>query len=108
MKKLIAVTAVILMGCTVLSAAASGGKRINKTTKTSYSSESLPNITEQDYVIKLVNGRIIVYLDDMKTVYLMSEKDVSSLPQGDKLLLEKGILVHGEENLKKSLEDYCS
>ncbi len=109
MKRLIAITGAILIGCTIVSAAASSESKLSETTQTIYNETENPSKSEQnDFIIRLVNENVVVFLSDGMTVYLDTGKNVSSLPQGDKLRLEQGIEVHGRDNLKRLLEDYCS
>lgn len=109
MKKLVAITGAILICCTVISAAASTKYQNSEASCTIYNeTENTSNFDNENYILKSVNGNLVVYLADGVTVYLDTEKNVSSLPHGDKLRLEQGIEVHSTEKLKKLLEDYVS
>lgn len=71
------------------------------------------NVTQVDckedvFVLKSENNRLVVRKNGEKLPYMTTDTIVSSLPKGDIMLLEKGIEVRGEENLRKYLEDYCS
>ncbi|MGN1432819.1 MAG: hypothetical protein ACI4XI_03860 [Ruminococcus sp.] len=105
MKKLILITGIILMVCLFTSVYASPAATVE--TGTGISEEEKGNKNEV-FVLKSENNRIVVYRYGENTPYMTTDTLVSTLPKGDIMLLEKGIEVKGEENLKKSLEDYCS
>ena len=105
MKKLVLITGIILMVCLFTSVYASPAATVG--THTSAIQENKGNEKEV-FVLKSENNRIVVYRFGENTPYLTTDTLVSTLPKGDIMLLEKGIEVKGEENLKKSLEDYCS
>ena len=76
-------------------------------TQVSVTDENKGNENEV-FVLKSENNYIVVYKFGENTPYMTTDTLVSTLPKGDIMLLEKGIEVKGEENLKKSLEDFCS
>lgn len=105
MKKLVLITGIILMVCLFTSVYASPTATVG--TKAKVTEEKRENDNDV-FVMKSENNRIVVYRYGEETPYLTTDTLVSTLPKGDIMLLEKGIEVKGEENLKKSLEDYCS
>lgn len=105
MKKLVLITGIILMVCLFTSVYASPAATVG--TETTATEEKRENDNDV-FVMKSENNRIVVYRYGEETPYLTTDTLVSTLPKGDIMLLEKGIEVKGEENLKKSLEDYCS
>ena len=105
MKKLVLITGIILMVCLFTSVYASPAATVG--TQTSATQENKGNENE-DFLLKSENNRIVVYRFGENTPYMTTDTLVNTLPKGDIMLLEKGIEVKGEENLKKSLEDYCS
>ncbi len=105
MKKLVLITGIILMVCLFTSVYVSPAATVG--TQTSATQENKGGENEV-FVLKSENNRIVVYRFGENTPYLTTDTLVSTLPKGDIMLLEKGIEVKGEENLKKSLEDYCS
>ncbi|MGN0491552.1 hypothetical protein [Ruminococcus sp.] len=105
MKKLVLITGIILMVCLFTSVYASPAATVG--TQTSVTQENKGGENEV-FVLKSENNRIVVYRFGENTPYMTTDTLVSTLPKGDIMLLEKGIEVKGEENLKKSLEDYCS
>lgn len=112
MKKLIAITAVILFGCLFVSSFSATQVTQNGTeqTVTYNEKETADEIDEQNqvYIIKAEDGKIAVYKKGDTAPYIQTDTFVRSLPKGDIMRLEKGIEVTGRENLKKYLEDYCS
>lgn len=112
MKKLIAITAVILFGCLFISSFSATQVTQNgvKHTATYNEKETAGEIDEQNqiYIIKAEDGKLTVYKKGDAAPYMHTNTFVNTLPKGDILRLENGIEVTGKENLKKYLEDYCS
>ena len=105
MKKLVLITGIILMVCLFTSVYADPAATVG--TQVSVTDENKGNENEV-FVLKSENNYIVVYKFGENTPYMTTDTLVSTLPKGDIMLLEKGIEVKGEENLKKSLEDFCS
>ena len=105
MKKLVLITGIILMVCLFTSVYAAPAATVG--TQVSVTDENKDNENEV-LVLKSENNYIVVYKFGENTPYMTTDTLVSTLPKGDIMLLEKGIEVKGEENLKKSLEDFCS
>ena len=105
MKKLVLITGIILMVCLFTSVYAAPAATVG--TQVSVTDENKDNKNEV-FVLKSENNYIVVYKFGENTPYMTTDTLVSTLPKGDIMLLEKGIEVKGEENLKKSLEDFCS
>lgn len=105
MKKLVLITGIILMVCLFTSVYATPAATVG--TQVSVTDENKGNENEV-FVLKSENNYIVVYKFGENTPYMTTDTLVSTLPKGDIMLLEKGIEVKGEENLKKSLEDFCS
>lgn len=112
MKKLIAITAVILFGCFFVSTFSATQNVQNRAEQTIIYNEKVTDtqIDEENqvYVIKAENGKLTVYKKGDESPYMQTSTYVSTLPKGDILRLEKGVEVTGIKNLKKYLEDYCS
>lgn len=105
MKKLVLITGIILLACLFTGVYASP----DATVKTENAISGDVNAeTGQAFVIKSENNHIVVYKKGENSPFMTTDTTVSSLPKGDIMLLEKGIEVSGEENLKRSLEDFCS
>ena len=105
MKKLVLITGIILMVCLFTSVYATPAATVG--TQVSVTDENKGHENEV-FVLKSENNYIVVYKFGENTPYMTTDTLVSTLPKGDIMLLEKGIEVKGEENLKKSLEDFCS
>lgn len=105
MKKLVLITGIILMVCLFTSVYAAPAATVG--TQVSVTDENKGNENEV-FVLKSENNYIVVYKFGENTPYMTTDTLVSTLPKGDIMLLEKGIEVKGEENLKKLLEDFCS
>lgn len=105
MKKLVLITGIILMVCLFTSVYAAPAATVG--TQVSVTDENKDSENEV-FVLKSENNYIVVYKFGENTPYMTTDTLVSTLPKGDIMLLEKGIEVRGEENLKKSLEDFCS
>ncbi|MBR3267785.1 MAG: hypothetical protein IKI58_03505 [Oscillospiraceae bacterium] len=70
--------------------------------------DQVPDLPEKDYVIKLSEGRILVYESGKREPAASYETEEPGLPDYDRILLEYGIRVTGEEALREVLEDYVS
>lgn len=113
MKKLIAITAVILFGCLFAGSFSATKDAQNKTEQTViyYNEKETTGKTDEEnqvYIIKAEDGKLTVYEKGGTSPYMQTDTYINTLPKGDILRLEKGIEVTGRENLKKYLEDYCS
>lgn len=107
MKKLVFSTGIILMCCLFTSAffapPTSAQTQQTGVTQTTTYSES-----EQVYVLKSENNRLVVYRKGEKTPYVVTDSSTALLPQSDRKQLENGVEVKGKLNLDKAIEDYCS
>ena len=99
MKKLIAITGVLLVAYVLLSA--STGGRISAGAGAPDESES-----SAVYVMRDENDRVVVYRNE--AVFLRTDTQVSSLPKSDRQRLREGIIVFSEKELKRLIEDICS
>ena len=99
MKKLLAVTGVILIAYVLFSASYGGQNRSVNSARTDSGNGSV-------YVMREEDDRVVVYLND--ALYLRTDTRVSSLPKSDRLKLKNGIPVYSKEELKILVEDYCS
>ena len=99
MKKLIAVTGVILIAYVIFSAAVGTARPILPDRSAALAESSV-------YVMREEEGRVVVYLNG--AIFLRTATPVANLPKNDRLKLQKGITVYSEEELKRLVEDYCS
>ena len=112
MKRLVAITGIILFACLFVSATAApqatAEEAIYSTVYNEKEATQAQSDDEKVYILKAEKGKLVVYVKGESTPYIETDRIISSLPRGDILRLERGIEVAGEENLKKSIEDYCS
>ncbi len=112
MKKLVAITGIILLGCLFVSAAAAPQATAEMAQSSIVYNEkgTIDNseTAKEVYILKAENGKLVVYIKGESVPYFVTDTTITSLPRGDILRLEKGIEISGYENLKKSIEDYCS
>ncbi len=105
MKRLVGITGIILMIClftsTMFAPQAAQNTEIKQVTKS-------VNVQEEVFVLKSEDNCLVVYKKGETVPYMITDTSVNNLPKGDIMLLERGIEIEGEKNLKKSLEDYCS
>lgn len=105
MKKLVLITGIILMVCLFTSVYAAPAATVGTNATVTEENKGREN---EVFVLKSENNHIVVYKFGENTPYMTTDTLVNTLPKGDIMLLEKGIEVKGEDNLRKSLEDFCS
>lgn len=115
MKKLVIITGIILIACTFVNAVGAYQSEPEQAGKNTIYNETVTTIVQTDesnaeptYILKAENDKLVVYEKGQSKPFMEFDRAISSLPQGDVLRLERGIEVYGKENLKKSIEDYCS
>lgn len=106
MKKLICVTGIILIACTVSSSMFSGST--DAATQTVQQSTEATVCEEDVFILKIEDGYLKVYRKDSGEIYMHTDTMSSNLPKSDVMLLEKGVEVKGKAALRKAVEDYCS
>ena len=106
MKRIICITGIILIACVITGAVVEE----NKVASADYTQTYSTAVTESTpiYIIKAENGLLTVYRKGEASPYITTETHVSNLPKSDRNILEKGIEVQGDTQLRKALEDYCS
>lgn len=106
MKKLIliALTGIVLISCVLISSFAAGSASAPSAAYT----EAAENAEEKVFILRSGRGRLIVYRKGEDEPFLVTDALVNNLPRADKLKLEQGIEVKGEDNLRRAIEDYCS
>lgn len=108
MKKLVLLTGIILIICTVVNGLyttetfAQTEANLNQI----YNTETTTSHTT--YIIKSLNGVVAVYIKEKDEPYIVTETRISNLPKSDAKQIENGIEILGDENLRKTLEDICS
>ena len=102
MKRLIAVTGIVLIAFTVFSATASTGEKSpGEIAGTRSGSDEAPMFTAREE-----DDRIAVYAGDR--LLIKTDTRVSGLPKIDRIRLREGIAFSSEKELKQFMEDYCS
>lgn len=101
------ITAIIILGCFAVSniiipSLASTENPIAK------AQSSTDKESRDVYFITSLDGRLVVYKENVSSPYIKTDTLLNTLPKADKEKIEKGIYIYGEANLKKALEDYCS
>ena len=64
------------------------------------------NVSDPAYIIGIYKGYVAVYKYGNDKPFKVTNVPVSSLTQGDVVILEKGIRVADDDELNKRLEDY--
>ena len=103
-KKLILITGIILISCVVISSAFEANVQVSETV---YQVPEVTNV-QKTFVMSSENGRLVVYRKGEQEPFMTTDTFTYSLPKTDKRQLEEGIEIQGEEELRKTLEDYCS
>lgn len=101
MKRLILITGLILISCTVIQTLAAPQPA-------TVSAAAQEKADEKRFFITEERGKIAVYRSGEAEPYLVTETVVNSLPKADRAAIRQGIEVRGEDKLRRLLEDYCS
>lgn len=101
-KRLIAITGIVLIAFTIFSATASTSKTpLGESVGTHSDPDENAIFTARDE-----DDRIAVYAGDRLLV--KTDTRVSGLPKIDRMRLREGVIFYSEEELKQFIEDYCS
>ena len=112
MKKLILISGILvysLFAVAMIADASKGNKTSEQVQFETYATETVTEIEPKElYVLKSNEGRIVVV--DAKSGEIIKKTDtlVSILPEQDRRMLNKGIKVESDEELRLLLEDFCS
>jgi len=105
MKKVFLISAMIVTLSAVILSSAVGNNKENLDTSQIASTES----REILYVMKIHNNTVGVFKpDNEEPLYTLENVHVKSLPQYDQKLLNSGIKIYSEKQLKSLIEDYDS
>ena len=66
-----------------------------------------PKTTQQGYIVGVFEGKIAVFTSD-GGLYEVYDVPISTLPEYDRLQLQKGVLVKDSNSLRSLIEDYTS
>lgn len=102
MKRLILITGMILIACTVIQALASPRPA------TAQQVAAQQEDGEKRFFLTEERGRLAVYRSGEAEPYLVTDTVVNSLPRADRAAIRQGVEVQGEAELRRLLEDYCS
>lgn len=106
MRKILLVSAVVVIICTVISVTVSGMSPGAQPAEgqPEYSCES----GKQSFVVKEYKGLVAVFKEGEQLPVKITQTKVESLPAYDAEKLSSGVTVEGEKELEKLLMDYCS
>ena len=103
MKKLLAVTGIILITCVCAEAVFASPVSADPPPKAS--SEETQSA---GYLLREYNGKIAVFKTGEDKPVKITSTQVASLPKQDAKKLKEGISAATRQELEKALEDYCS
>ena len=103
MKKLVAITGLVLITCVCVGAAAQ-----TETAPSETAAVAVGTTVPQGYIIRDSGGRIAVFRRGESAPLLVTQTLTESLPRADAKKIREGIEVPDRQTLEKLLEDYCS
>ena len=104
MKKLFYITSLIVLSCVVASAIIIPVTTENKPIKGSAYTES----AQDEYIIKSLGDRIVVYRGKEDKPYIETNSSVSSMPTDIQHRLNRGISYGSEKSMQEALNEFCS
>lgn len=104
MKKLFYITSVIVLACVLASSFIIPLTEETHTPKGSVYSEN----TGQEYIIKSLSDKIVVYRGKEEKPYIETTTAVSSLPLDIQKKLNRGISYDSEKTMREALNEFCS
>ncbi len=107
MKKMILISAVAVIICSVISISASSLTQM-KEDAVKEAEKSVVQEKPQVYIVREYKGLVAVFTEDSDMPQRLTDTIVYSLPDYDVEKLQAGITVEGKENLEKLLMDFCS
>ena len=103
MKKLVAVTGMILISCVCV-----GSLYTQTGAARPHTAVSAEETRAESYVIRDRNGKIAVFKSGSDVPLKVTSTRTSTLPKPDIIRLKNGIYVQNKQELERILEDYCS
>lgn len=64
--------------------------------------------SEAVYYLKDYNGRLAVFSEGSESPFKITEVEIKTLPEYDQKTLRQGVKAHGQKELTRLLEDFCS
>lgn len=103
MKKLVAVTGMILISCVCL-----GSLYTQTGAARPHTAVSAEQTTAEGYYVRDFNGNIAVFVSGSDKPFKVTSTRTSTLPKPDIIKLKNGIYAQNKQELERILEDYCS
>ncbi len=103
MKKLVAVTGIILISCVCF-----GSLYTHPEAARSYTPAAVEQTSAAGYVIRDWNGKIAVFISGRDKPFKVTSTQTATLPKPDIKKLKSGIYTENKQELERILEDYCS
>lgn len=103
MKKLVAITGIILISCVSF-----GSLYTHTEAARSYTAAAAGETRAAGYVIRDWKGKIAVFLSGADKPLKVTSTRTSTLPKTDIKKLKSGIYTESSRELERILEDYCS
>ncbi len=98
MKKLIMITAAIIIVCAAVNCVIVNASSYD---------ESIPT-GNRIYIIREYDGKVACFEQDSEKPFLITETLIRDLPPIDRMMLTDGVEVIGAKSLSRALEDYRS
>lgn len=112
MKKLILITGIVVYSLFAVAMVAESGDKGKPAARVLAETISFETTSETEkpypYILRASDGRIAVFDNKSGKIVRKTDTLISILPEGDREMLEKGIKVRSEKELKRLLEDFCS
>ena len=103
MKKLVAITGLVLITCVCVGAAAQ-----TETAPSETAAVAVGTTVPQGYIIRDSGGRVAVFKSGGSAPVIVTKTRTDDLPRSDARIIREGIEVQDERQLKRVLEDFCS
>ena len=114
MKYLIGFTGCFLVLCLLVTASFSSSDRAGAeqtpigSIGTDENSFVLSQNKNNRYILGVYEGKVAAFDSGSAVPIYVSSRRISDLPEQDRLMLEKGIIVSDQKKLTELIEDYCS
>lgn len=112
MKKLLAITGIILLTCIIISStyrsdnAKAAPQQLTSDSQISQASD--PPADAPRYFLSVYDKKVAAFEAGKDIPFYISDVYINTLPTVDVEMLEKGIYVNDKKALKRLIEDYCS
>ncbi len=99
----LAITWLVLAACVIISTVA----RDSAASRQDPVSLSVSN-EDKRYIVGERQGRLVVWREGESEPFMTTDTFTYTLPRADRNKLGEGILIKGDRELRRTLEDYCS